>query len=89
MGSEAGRLGPACHLLYGRYSLERLKKAMSISLPRSPARPARDEWGVYDPQQAGLVALFARLDSKDAKAKADDAAVTAPALPRPALRDAK
>ena len=27
-----------------------------------------DEWGVYDPQQAGLAALFARLDTKDAKA---------------------
>lgn len=29
---------------------------------RLPARPAKDEWGVYDPQQAGLAALFARLD---------------------------
>jgi hypothetical protein len=32
--------------------------------PRSTgARPAKDEWGVYDPQQAGLAALFARLDT--------------------------
>jgi hypothetical protein len=30
--------------------------------PRSLARPAKDEWGVYDPQQAGLAALYARLD---------------------------
>jgi hypothetical protein len=34
------------------------------------ARPAKDEWGVYDPQQAGLAALFARLDAKDRMAAA-------------------
>ena len=38
------------------------------STPRTLARPAKDEWGVYDPQQAGLAALYARLDdSKDTK----------------------
>lgn len=26
-------------------------------------RPTVDEWGVYDPQQAGLAALFMRLAS--------------------------
>jgi hypothetical protein len=26
-----------------------------------PARPAVDEWGVYDPEQAGLSAVFLRL----------------------------
>lgn len=36
---------------------------------RSPVRPAHDEWGVYDPEQAGLSALFAKLDSKDSKAQ--------------------
>jgi hypothetical protein len=30
-----------------------------------PARPAKDEWGVYDPEQAGLAALYARLDTKN------------------------
>jgi hypothetical protein len=40
---------------------------MAIPTNRSLARPAKDEWGVYDPQQAGLAALFARLDSKDEK----------------------
>lgn len=32
-------------------------------LPSSTAvpRPTVDEWGVYDPQQAGLAALFTRL----------------------------
>lgn len=29
---------------------------------RSP-RPAVDEWGIYDPEQAGLDALYARLDT--------------------------
>ncbi|MGE0460365.1 MAG: hypothetical protein AB7Q16_03270 [Vicinamibacterales bacterium] len=27
----------------------------------APPRPTVDEWGVYDPQQAGLAALFTRL----------------------------
>ncbi|MCA1584088.1 MAG: hypothetical protein LC791_04690 [Acidobacteria bacterium] len=29
----------------------------------TPQRPAVDEWGIYDPQQAGLAALYARLDT--------------------------
>ena len=32
---------------------------------RALSRPAKDEWGVYDPQQAGLAALFAKLDTKE------------------------
>jgi len=40
---------------------------MAIPNKRALARPAKDEWGVYDPQQAGLAALFARLDTKDQK----------------------
>jgi hypothetical protein len=43
---------------------------MATPTNRSLARPAKDEWGVYDPQQAGLAALFARLDTKDAKPSA-------------------
>lgn len=27
-------------------------------------RPAVDEWGIYDPSQAGLAALFERLETK-------------------------
>ena len=47
-----------------------------------------DEWGVYDPQQAGLAALFARLDSKAEAPKPDDVPLVV--VPRrPALRDAK
>jgi hypothetical protein len=67
---------------------------MAINNPRSLARPAKDEWGVYDPQQAGLAALFARLDSKDAKAPAPTVAAAKTELPeappaRPTLRDAQ
>ena len=74
---------------------------MAAAISRSRIRPAKDEWGVYDPQQAGLAALYARLDAKDPKAAATPS--TAPAEPadpagesksdaprtRPSLRDAK
>jgi hypothetical protein len=45
-----------------------LEKFMATGIPnsRSIARPAKDEWGVYDPEQAGMEALLARLD-KDKK----------------------
>jgi hypothetical protein len=50
-----------------------------------------DEWGVYDPQQAGLAALFARLDSKDVKAAPHEAPAakkeTAETAARPAFRN--
>lgn len=49
---------------------------MAIPNTATLARPAKDEWGVYDPQQAGLAALFARLDAKDKIA----------AAPQPAAR---
>ncbi len=38
---------------------------MVIPTSQLLARPAKDEWGVYDPEQAGLAALFARLDARD------------------------
>ena len=59
---------------------------------RPPVRPAHDEWGVYDPEQAGLSALFARLDSKAApKAVAETAAdkLVAQAPSRSNLRDSQ
>lgn len=66
---------------------------MAIPITQSLARPAKDEWGVYDPQQAGLAALFARLDSKDAKASAPEAPAVKNEIPeapaRPTLRDAQ
>lgn len=53
-----------------------------------------DEWGVYDPQQAGLSALFARLDSRseNSNPQEDSPAIvkdTVPVPERPTLRDAK
>jgi hypothetical protein len=67
---------------------------MATPFSRSVERPAKDEWGVYDPQQAGLAALYARLDTKEtAPAPAIPAAVpernTEVAPARPTLRDAK
>jgi hypothetical protein len=41
-------------------------------------RPTVDEWGVYDPQQAGLAALYARLTP--ATGPAEGPAQTAPIL---------
>lgn len=55
-----------------------------------PRKPAMDEWGVYDPQQAGLAALFAKLDGKKEPVKAElPSAPAATAAPRPSLSDAK
>jgi hypothetical protein len=55
------------------------------------ARPAKDEWGVYDPQVAGLAALFARLDAKDSRMTAPDApasSATPEAVPaKPGFRE--
>jgi hypothetical protein len=48
---------------------------MAITNAQPLARPAKDEWGVYDPQQAGLAALFARLDAKDKVSQAPPAPV--------------
>ena len=52
--------------------------ATGIPKSRSLVRPAKDEWGVYDPQQAGIAALFARLDR--------DATKVTPVAAGPALR---
>ena len=64
---------------------------MAITKTHSPARPAMDEWGVYDPQQAGLAALFARLDRPVTLAVDDHpkAIETPVSVERPSLRDAK
>ncbi len=52
---------------------------MATTNTRLLARPAKDEWGVYDPQQAGIAALVARLDARDSK--------TAPTVTAPAKTD--
>jgi hypothetical protein len=41
---------------------------MATTISKIRVRPAKDEWGVYDPEQAGLAALYARLDKKETKA---------------------
>jgi hypothetical protein len=46
---------------------------MAIPISQPFVRPAKDEWGVYDPEQAGLAALFARLDAKEKSAAAPPA----------------
>jgi hypothetical protein len=53
-----------------------------------------DEWGVYDPQQAGLSALYARLDSRTDAVKPEEegpakAKEPVKAPERPSLRDAR
>ena len=50
-----------------------------------------DEWGVFDPQQAGLAALFARIDARASMALSDSAKAkdTPVAMARPSLSDAK
>lgn len=53
--------------------------------PRPPVKPAMDEWGVYDPEQAGLAALFARLDAK----KSPPTPEKRPQPRRPFLRDSE
>jgi len=52
-------------------------------------RPTVDEWGVYDPQQAGLVALYTRLSTApgavpvDASADVARTRVGEPTAPKP------
>ena len=61
-------------------------------MPTSPSssndrRPTVDEWGVYDPQQAGLAALYTRLTTAPgttpAEGPADGASKRAPGEPPP------
>ena len=56
-------------------------QAMAQTLSRIRVRPAKDEWGVYDPEQAGLAALYARLEKKDTKTTTA-ASTTKPAEPK-------
>jgi hypothetical protein len=64
---------------------------MATIASRPIRRPAVDEWGVYDPQQAGLAALFAKLDAKKTPEPPDARTqlASAPEPAGPTLRDAK
>jgi hypothetical protein len=37
------------------------KQTHVITVKPQPSRPVQDEWGVYDPEQAGLEAVIRRL----------------------------
>jgi hypothetical protein len=54
---------------------------MTPSSSTAARRPTVDEWGVYDPQQAGLAALFTRLTATPGARAEATAAETAPARP--------
>lgn len=59
---------------------------MPTPLPRpTPERPTVDEWGMYDPERAGLAALYTRLSSTPRAAADQPATADAakPALPLP------
>lgn len=45
----------------------------------APSRPAVDEWGIYDPEQAGLAAVIERIAAR--RKAALDAADDPPAAP--------
>jgi len=64
---------------------------MANTNTQAPVRPAKDEWGVYDPEQAGLAALFARIDArvKPAVSESPKATPNSAALERASLSDAK
>lgn len=67
-------------------NLKGAPRAMAATISPTRVRPARDEWGVYDPEQAGLAALYARLDDKDSKPATTgkpDVSKDAPVRPTP------
>jgi hypothetical protein len=62
-------------LLYMSYRDSRTQSTCDRS-----ARPAVDEWGIYDPSQAGLEALFEKLDAKKPSIDELDAAAIATSI---------
>jgi hypothetical protein len=49
----------------------------------APMSPVEDEWGFYDPAEAGLPAVLGRLDAKSSESAASYAARIARTLRRP------
>jgi hypothetical protein len=43
----------------------------SHNKPIVPAEPVADEWGFYDPDRAGLAALFEKLDARQVPSRDD------------------
>jgi hypothetical protein len=70
---------------------------------KTPESPEEDEWGFYDPEQAGLPAVLGRLEAKSKESAASyaariartlrgnsrAAAPAAPARPIPIIKPAK
>ena len=54
--------------------------------PSSARRPTVDEWGVYDPQQAGLAALYTKLTATPGTRTETDEPSPAQAEQQPAAK---
>jgi hypothetical protein len=52
--------------------VENLQPNLEIDPAEKPSRPVQDEWGIYDPEQAGFEAILRRLG------RANDAPLHAP-----------
>jgi hypothetical protein len=50
---------------------------VSSNKPGDPARPAVDEWGIYDPDQAGLAAVLERMEARKRSSDPDATAMAA------------
>jgi hypothetical protein len=55
--------------------------------PNDRDRPLHDEWGVYDPEQAGFEAILKKLQTKKKKAPVPDQARPKPVTAQPAADD--
>ena len=53
---------------------------MPVSSPKPDNRPAVDEWGVYDPDQAGFSALLDRIAMKSRAIAERDASAMAASM---------
>ena len=50
---------------------------VSFNKQVAPARPAVDEWGIYDPAQAGLAAVLERVEARRRSSEPDADAMAA------------
>lgn len=70
------------------------KQTVAPAPPAQPAQLVQDEWGIYDPKQAGLPAAFRSLREREQVAPAKPEVVAAPAVvapvavPSPATKEA-
>jgi hypothetical protein len=38
-----------------------IESTIQIETPDTPPRPVQDEWGIYDPEQAGFAAILRKI----------------------------